>query len=42
LEQQSRQLKLERFQLDLDIGIAEADRGELLDADEVFKELLQD
>ncbi|MBF0357188.1 MAG: hypothetical protein HQL70_01200 [Magnetococcales bacterium] len=41
LKQQSQQLKLEKLQRDLDLGIASADRGELFDADEVFKELLQ-
>jgi prevent-host-death family protein len=36
------QLKLEQLQRDLDLGIAEADRGELLDSDQVFNELLKD
>ncbi|MBF0447677.1 MAG: type II toxin-antitoxin system Phd/YefM family antitoxin [Magnetococcales bacterium] len=40
--QQGQQLKLEQLQRDLEIGIAAADRGELLDADKVFTELLED
>jgi prevent-host-death family protein len=40
--QRGQQLKLEQLQRDLDIGIAEADRGELFDIDEVFAELLKD
>jgi prevent-host-death family protein len=40
--QRGEQLKLEQLQRDLDLGIAEADRGELLDGDRVFNELLKD
>jgi prevent-host-death family protein len=40
--QRGQQLKLEQLQRDLDLGIAEADRGELFDIDEVFADLLKD
>ncbi|MBF0379680.1 MAG: hypothetical protein HQL69_01600 [Magnetococcales bacterium] len=41
-DKQSQQLKLEKLLRELDLGLASADRGELFDADEVFKELLLD
>ena len=40
--QQGEQLKAETLQRDLDIGIAQADKGELLQSDQVFTELLTD
>ncbi|MBF0137714.1 MAG: type II toxin-antitoxin system prevent-host-death family antitoxin [Magnetococcales bacterium] len=36
------QLKLEKFQRDLEAGIVEAERGELLDGDQAFQEVLKD
>ena len=35
-------LKIEALNRDLQIGIDEADAGKLLDADEVFKEIISD
>ncbi len=39
--QHSEQLKLAKLQQDLDEGVAQADKGELLDGEDVFQELLK-
>lgn len=40
--QRGEQLKLEKLQSDLDVGIAQANQRELLDGDQVFDALLED
>ena len=39
--QHSEQLKLAKLQQDLDEGVAQADKGKLLDGEDVFQELLK-